>query len=174
MRSESNSGRGFQQVRGPGPLTVYRKPKRVDAWPAFGSATFEMVTTPNVSFGLILAAQGVAVLLHQQEAAAPVVEPHPCTGTIEAARGADLLVHESTFGDEEAERAVETGHSTAREAATVARDAGVRRLLLTHFSARYSRDAIELEREARSVFAETLIGRDGTEVDVPFRDSLSP
>lgn len=97
-------------------------------------------------------------------------DTRPCAATVDAARNADLLVHESTFGDEEAERASETGHSTAREAAQVARDAGVRRLLLTHFSARYSRDAVELEREARSVFAETLIGRDGTEVDVPFRD----
>jgi hypothetical protein len=68
------------------PLTVYRTPNHVDAWPAFGSATFEVVSTPNVSFGLNLAAQGVAVLLHQQEAAAPVVEPHPCTGTIQQAR----------------------------------------------------------------------------------------
>ena len=97
-------------------------------------------------------------------------DTRPCAATVDAARNADLLVHESTFGDEEAERASETGHSTAREAAQVAREAGVRRLLLTHFSARYSRDAVELEREARSVFAETLIGRDGTEVDVPFRD----
>jgi ribonuclease Z len=78
-------------------------------------------------------------------------------------------VHEATFGDEEAARAVETGHSTAREAAVVAREAGVRRLLLTHFSARYSRDAAELDREAKSVFSETLIGKDGMEVDVPFQ-----
>jgi ribonuclease Z len=97
-------------------------------------------------------------------------DTRPCAATIDAARNADLLVHESTFGDEEAERAVETGHSTAREAAQVAREAGVRRLLLTHFSARYSRDAVELEREAKSVFAETLVGRDGTEVEVEFRD----
>lgn len=97
-------------------------------------------------------------------------DTRPCATTIDVARDADLLVHESTFGDEEAERAIETGHSTAREAAQVAREAGVRRLLLTHFSARYSRDAVELEREARSVFAETLIGRDGTELEVGFRD----
>jgi ribonuclease Z len=93
-------------------------------------------------------------------------DTRPCSATIEASRGADLLVHESTFGDEEAARAIETGHSTAREAATVARTAGVRRLVLTHFSARYSRDATELDRQAKSVFPETLIGKDGMEIDV--------
>jgi ribonuclease Z len=86
------------------------------------------------------------------------------------ARNADLLVHEATFGDEEAERATETGHSTAREAAMVARDADVRRLVLTHFSARYSHDAGELEREARQVFPNVLAARDGTEVDVPYAE----
>src|SRR5439155_25719800 len=94
----------------------------------------------------------------------------PCAATIEDARDADLLVHEATFGDEEAERAAETGHATAREAATVAKEAGVRRLLLTHFSARYSRDAADLEREAKEVFQRTLIGKDGMEIEVPFRE----
>ena len=101
-------------------------------------------------------------------------DTRPCAATTDAARDADLLIHEATFGDEEAERAVETGHSTAREAALVARESGVRRLLLTHFSARYSRDAGDLEREAKQVFARTLIGKDGLEIDVPFRDAPSP
>lgn len=96
-------------------------------------------------------------------------DTRPSPATVEAARGADLLVHESTFGDEEAERAKETGHSTAREAAQVARDAGVGTLLLTHFSARYSRDAGDLGREARDVFAATIVGKDGLEVEVPYR-----
>src|SRR3954454_9959991 len=94
-------------------------------------------------------------------------DTRPCATTIEMARNADLLVHESTFGDEEAERAIETGHSTAREAAMVARDADVRRLLLTHFSARYSYDASELEREARQVFPKVVAARHAPEIDVP-------
>ena len=100
-------------------------------------------------------------------------DTRPCPETVEASRNADLLIHEATFGDEEAERALETGHSTAREAAQVARDAGVCRLLLTHFSARYSRDPGDLEREAREVFQQTLIGKDGMELEVPFRDAAS-
>jgi ribonuclease Z len=98
-------------------------------------------------------------------------DTRPCAGTIEAARDADLLVHEATFGDEEAERAIETGHSTAREAAIVAREAAVKTLLLMHFSARYSRDASELGKEARQAFEQTIVGKDGMELDVPFRDA---
>ena len=97
-------------------------------------------------------------------------DTRPCEATIEASRDADLLIHEATFGDEEAPRAIETGHSTAREAAQVAREAGVRRLLLTHFSARYSRDAVDLEREAKSIFAETLVGKDGMEIEVGYEE----
>ncbi|MBA3672106.1 MAG: ribonuclease Z [Gemmatimonadaceae bacterium] len=114
-----------------------------------------------------------AVLVGAPRAGRRVVitgDTRPCAATTEISRGADLLVHEATFGDEERERAVETGHSTAREAAIIARDAGVRTLLLTHFSARYSRDASELGTEARAEFNDVLIGRDGMEIDVPFAE----
>lgn len=97
-------------------------------------------------------------------------DTRPCNSTEAAAKNADLLVHEATFGDEEAERAVETGHSTAREAGQLARRANCRRLLLTHFSARYSRDAGELESQARAEFPDVTIGKDGMEIEVPFRE----
>jgi ribonuclease Z len=99
-------------------------------------------------------------------------DTRPCAATIEASHNADVLIHEATFGDEEAQRALETGHSTAREAAQVARAACVRRLVLTHFSARYSREASELAAEAKQVFPETVVGKDGMEIDVPFRDGV--
>jgi ribonuclease Z len=100
-------------------------------------------------------------------------DTRPCAATIEAAAGADVLIHEATFGDEEAARAVETGHSTAREAAIVAREAGVGTLLLIHFSARYSRDASDLGKEARQCFERTIVGKDGMELEVPYRDAES-
>jgi ribonuclease Z len=97
-------------------------------------------------------------------------DTRPAKALAHAAKGADLLIHEATFSEEDRARARETGHSTAREAANLARDAEVHRLVLTHISPRYNRDATELLDEARSVFPETSIARDGMVVDVPFRD----
>jgi len=98
-------------------------------------------------------------------------DTRPHLSVIEASRRADLLIHEATFGGDELERARETGHSTAAEAARVALEAGARRLVLTHISSRYNRDASELLAEAKAVFPETVIARDGMTIDVPYADA---
>jgi len=97
-------------------------------------------------------------------------DTRPCASVVDAAQGADLLIHEATFGEEEKERAKETGHSTAREAAQVAVAAKARRLVLSHVSARYSISAEELVKEAREVFPETTVAKDGMTIEVPFVD----
>ena len=88
------------------------------------------------------------------------------------AAGADVLVHEATFSEEERERAEDTLHSTARQAAEVARDAGVRLLALTHLSTRYL--GRELEAEARDVFDATVVPRDFDVIEVPFAERGEP
>jgi ribonuclease Z len=88
------------------------------------------------------------------------------------AEGADVLVHEATFADEEADRAAETMHSTARQAAEVANDAQVRLLALTHVSPRYF--GTELLREAREVFPDTVLPRDFDTIEVPFAERGVP
>ena len=96
----------------------------------------------------------------------------PSASVLDAARGADILVHEATFAGEEAERARETGHSTAAEAAAIARGAGVVLLALTHLSSRYF--GPELAREARAVFPDTVVPRDFDVLEVPFAERDSP
>jgi ribonuclease Z len=91
---------------------------------------------------------------------------------IEAARGADVLVHEATFAEEERGRAHETLHSTAGEAAEVARSAEVGLLSLTHLSNRYFGG--EIEREAQAVFPDTVVPRDLDIIVVPFQERGSP
>ncbi len=97
-------------------------------------------------------------------------DTRPCESVVAAAWDADVLVHEATFADDEAERARETGHSTATEAATVAKAASARRLVLTHLSARYSRETDLLESEARAVFPNTQVARDGMEIVLPLTE----
>jgi ribonuclease Z len=88
------------------------------------------------------------------------------------AEGADLLVHEATFSEDELARAEETLHSTARQAAEVAAAAGVRLLALTHFSPRYF--GPELLDEARAVFASTVAPRDFDVIEIPFAERGEP
>lgn len=98
-------------------------------------------------------------------------DTRPCAETLKIARDADLLIHDATFTHDEAARAKDTSHSTAREAAELAKRAGVLRLALTHISARYADDPRALEREARDVFQPAVVAYDGLTIDVPFRDA---
>ena len=90
----------------------------------------------------------------------------PCEALAVAAHEADVLVHEATFSDEEADRARETFHSTARQAAELARGAQARMLALTHISSRYA--GSEVREEARAAFAATEAPRDFDTIEVPF------
>ena len=96
----------------------------------------------------------------------------PTEGIVEAAWGADVLVTEATFSDEERGRAEETKHQTATQAAEVAQRAGVGLLALTHLSNRYF--GPEIAREAREIFPETVVPRDFDVVEIPYSERGTP
>jgi ribonuclease Z len=96
-------------------------------------------------------------------------DTRPTQDTVEAAAGADLLIHEATFSLEDAARAHETFHSTAHGAAEIAAEAGVDALVLTHISARYSENPAPLLKEAREVFANTEVARDGLSLEIAYK-----
>ncbi|MGI9020152.1 MAG: ribonuclease Z [Solirubrobacterales bacterium] len=96
----------------------------------------------------------------------------PAEMTRLAAHEAQLLVHDAAFAEADAQRAAETGHSTARQAAELARDAGVEMLALVHASTRY--DVRELLDEAREVFAGAIAPRDFDLVEIPFPERGEP
>lgn len=78
---------------------------------------------------------------------------------VEQIKGVDLLFHEATFAEEDAPRAKETFHTTASQAAQIARDAEVKNLLIGHFSARYDDESLLLE-EARAIFPATQLAKE--------------
>jgi ribonuclease Z len=89
----------------------------------------------------------------------------PSSSTVDAAKGADLLIHEATFTNEFEKEAKERNHSTAAQAAQIAREAGVKQLALTHVSGRY-KDVEALLKEARAIFPNTVVAEDGLGIDL--------
>jgi ribonuclease Z len=130
--------------------------------------------TPGPDFGRLARGETVAGVAPEQvmgptrEGRKVVIsgDTAPCEALAIAAHEADVLVHEATFAEEESERAQQTGHSTARQAAELARDARVRMLALTHISSRYPGG--DLREQARAVFAATEAPRDFDTIEVPF------
>jgi ribonuclease Z len=96
----------------------------------------------------------------------------PCDALLHMAEDADLLIHEATFTEDERDRARETSHSTARQAAQLAEEAGVRMLALVHTSTRYG--GREIKDEARAVFANTVVPRDFDAIEIPFPERGEP
>jgi ribonuclease Z len=96
----------------------------------------------------------------------------PCRATVEAAEGAELLVHDASFCEEEVQRAADTGHSTVGQAASVAREAGVKMLAIVHISSRYH--VGQVLEEARAVYEPTVAPRDFDLVEIPFAERGEP
>jgi ribonuclease Z len=99
-------------------------------------------------------------------------DTRPCKELFQACVGADVLVHEATFLEEEADRAAETGHTTALQAGRLAREAGVRLLALTHISTRHP--GREILAEARSEFPGAVLPRDFDAIEVPLAERGEP
>ncbi|NYT01576.1 MAG: ribonuclease Z [Methanosarcinales archaeon] len=97
-------------------------------------------------------------------------DTRPCKSVEDASRNADLLIHDAALADDLAEWAVETRHSTAGEAGELAARAGVRRLVLTHISSRYSEDVMPLLKNAQSHFENVLVAEDLMRVEIRLRD----
>jgi ribonuclease Z len=144
----------------------------------------ELGVAPGPQFGLLQRGRRVEVEGRTVEPREVMGEPRPgrklvftgdtepCDATVAVAHGAELLVHDSTFADEEADRARQTGHSTARQAAEIARAADISLLALTHLSSRYFAPVIE--KEARAVFESAVVPRDFDLIEVPYRERGEP
>jgi ribonuclease Z len=136
--------------------------------------------TPGPEFGLVQRGETIKGVAPEQVLGPPRAgrkvmisgDTAPSDAVRVAAHGADLLIHEATFAEEEVERARETQHSTAAQAAEVARDADVVLLALTHLSTRYP--AAVLRDEARAVFSATVLPRDFDTIVIPFPERGAP
>ncbi len=96
-------------------------------------------------------------------------DTRPCKAVLEASRDADLLIHDGSFADEMADWAEESMHSTAGEVAALAKEAGVRKLVLTHISSRYTDDVEPILKDSKKVFENVIVAEDLMELEIPYR-----
>jgi ribonuclease Z len=155
------------------------RPGRFDS-----EAAIKLGVKPGPQFGLLQKGQTVALtdgtVVHPDSVLGPARagrrivisgDTRPCAAIAEAAKEADLLIHESTFADEEQARALETRHSTAREAGKIAHEAKAKRLVLTHFSSRHDVDTRPLVEQAKQEFTGPIdAAYDGFTIEVPLRE----
>ena len=96
-------------------------------------------------------------------------DTRPCEAVLEESRDADLLIHDGSFADEMADWAKESMHSTAGEVAALAKEAGVRKLVLTHISSRYTDDVEPILKDSKTVFENVIVAEDLMELEIPYR-----
>ena len=94
----------------------------------------------------------------------------PCKEILNASKNADVLIHDATLASDLIDWANETMHTTAKDAAILAKDAGVRSLILTHFSSRYDNNTTPLLNDAKQIFKNVIASEDLMEIEVPYRD----
>jgi ribonuclease Z len=99
-------------------------------------------------------------------------DTRPCKAIMEASRDADILIHDSTLTSDQQDWAIESMHSTSQEAAALAKEANVLKLILTHMSSRYSDNPTQLLEEARKIFDNVIVAEDLMELDIPYRDKI--
>jgi len=97
-------------------------------------------------------------------------DTRPCKSVQMASKRADLLIHDCALANDMAEWAKETKHSTAAEAAEIAKSADVGQLVLTHISSRYSEDTSRLLKEAKSIFERTIVAEDLMSLEIHLKD----
>ncbi|MGI8573606.1 MAG: ribonuclease Z [Solirubrobacteraceae bacterium] len=164
--------------RGPALAYVLYEPQRPGEFDP--AAAIRLGLTPGPEFGRLTRGETVRGIEPEQVMGPPrpgrkVVisgDSGPCESLRIASHGADLLVHEATFAEDERDRAVQTGHSTAADAASLAKDAEVTLLALTHFSTRYT--VSTLRDEARAIFPNVVVPRDFDTIEVPFAERGEP
>lgn len=116
--------------------------------------------------GRVVEAKDVVGPTRRGRRIAVITDTRPCERVISFAEGADLLIHEATYGEDEARQAHERFHSTAAQAAEIAKKAGVKQLVLTHFSSKYVR-VQPLLAQARAIFPNVRAARDLDEIILP-------